>query len=252
MMCSYLEVLWIDPAIFSFEYIYSICFLLLQEQEEYAQGFIQALEKLHKSNGQPWLVTTSSSGDPTSANGANLQSLLTSLIAVQSPLVMTSVANHFNIGSVATDLGTSPSQDVTASNANAAVVTSSSINFSHVDSSIIVNPAMHRNPNHDLLPWQQHEMPQTVPCVYSSPPNSPDDSRIEQKRARNRIAAQKCRIRKIERIVELSERVRELKAQNAGLAQTSNKLQSQLEDIKRQLLLHVTSGCQVMSSSGQV
>lgn len=223
--------------------------MLLQEQEEYAQGFIQALEKLHQSNGQPWLVTTNSSGDPTPVSGANLQSLLTSLMAVQSPLVVTSVAHHFTTGSVATDLVTSPSQNVTASNSNATNVTSS-INFSNVDSGVILNPAVHRNPNPNLMPWHQPEMPQTVPCVYSSPPDSPDDGRLEQKRARNRVAAQKCRIRKIERIVELSERVRELKAQNACLAQTSNELQSQLNGIKRQLLLHVTSGCQVMAGGG--
>lgn len=217
----------------------------LQEQEEYAQGFIQALEKLHKSNGQPYLVTTSSSGDMTPASGANLQSLLTSLLAVQSPFVVTSIANHFHTGSVTAAL---PSQDVTASDSNAGVVISSSINFSNVDSGTIVNPTTHRNPN--LLPLQQQEMPQTVPCGYSSPPDSPDDGRLEQKRARNRIAAQKCRIRKIERIVDLSERVRELKAQNACLAQTSNELRSQLEDIRRQLLLHFTSGCHVMVSGG--
>uniref|UniRef100_A0A8C8A482 Transcription factor JunB n=1 Tax=Otus sunia TaxID=257818 RepID=A0A8C8A482_9STRI len=45
-----------------------------------------------------------------------------------------------------------------------------------------------------------------------------------RKRLRNRIAASKCRRRKLERIARLEEKVKALKGQNAELAATANLL----------------------------
>jgi hypothetical protein len=99
---------------------------------------------------------------------------------------------------------------------------------------------------------RQPDDPQTVPCldVTSSPGSPSDDPRLEHKRARNRVAAQRCRIRKMERISELSERVRELRGENDRLALVSHELHGQVDVLKRQILEHVGGGCQVMLAHG--
>uniref|UniRef100_A0A670KL79 Transcription factor JunD n=1 Tax=Podarcis muralis TaxID=64176 RepID=A0A670KL79_PODMU len=97
--------------------------------------------------------------------------------------------------------------------------------------------------------------PQTVPEVASfgdSPPLSPIDMdtqeriKAERKRLRNRIAASKCRRRKLERISRLEEKVKSLKSQNTELASTANLLREQVAQLKQKVLSHVNSGCQLL------
>uniref|UniRef100_A0A8D2IX81 Transcription factor JunD n=1 Tax=Varanus komodoensis TaxID=61221 RepID=A0A8D2IX81_VARKO len=98
--------------------------------------------------------------------------------------------------------------------------------------------------------------PQIVPEVASfgdsSPPLSPIDMdtqeriKAERKRLRNRIAASKCRRRKLERISRLEEKVRSLKSQNTELASTANLLREQVAQLKQKVLSHVNSGCQLL------
>ncbi|XP_015277239.1 PREDICTED: transcription factor jun-D-like, partial [Gekko japonicus] len=99
------------------------------------------------------------------------------------------------------------------------------------------------------------EEPQTVPEVASfgdSPPLSPIDMdtqeriKAERKRLRNRIAASKCRRRKLERISRLEEKVKSLKSQNTELASTANLLREQVAQLKQKVLSHVNSGCQLL------
>ncbi|XP_023594559.1 transcription factor JunD, partial [Trichechus manatus latirostris] len=98
--------------------------------------------------------------------------------------------------------------------------------------------------------------PQTVPEVPSfgeSPPLSPIDMdtqeriKAERKRLRNRIAASKCRKRKLERISRLEEKVKTLKSQNTELASTASLLREQVAQLKQKVLSHVNSGCQLLS-----
>ncbi|XP_058148776.1 transcription factor JunD [Dasypus novemcinctus] len=97
--------------------------------------------------------------------------------------------------------------------------------------------------------------PQTVPDVPSfgeSPPLSPIDMdtqeriKAERKRLRNRIAASKCRKRKLERISRLEEKVKTLKSQNTELASTASLLREQVAQLKQRVLSHVNSGCQLL------
>ncbi|XP_069783915.1 transcription factor JunD [Narcine bancroftii] len=99
--------------------------------------------------------------------------------------------------------------------------------------------------------------PQTVPDVSGlgdSPPVSPIDMDIqerikaERKRLRNRIAASKCRKRKLERISRLEDKVKSLKCQNSELASTASLLREQVAQLKQKVLTHVNSGCQLLLS----
>lgn len=107
------------------------------------------------------------------------------------------------------------------------------------------------------------EEPQTVPdslrghdcSSSSSPPVSPinleDQERIkvERKRLRNRLAATKCRKRKLERIARLEDKVRALKNENSGLQSAAGLLREQVGQLKHKVLSHVQSGCQLLLSA---
>lgn len=104
---------------------------------------------------------------------------------------------------------------------------------------------------------QIKDEPQTVPSVSSSPPMSPIDMenqeriKLERKRQRNRVAASKCRRRKLERISRLEDKVKVLKGENSELSAVVHKLKEHVCRLKEQVMDHVQSGCQIMTVSGQ-
>ncbi|XP_035739434.1 transcription factor AP-1-like isoform X2 [Vespa mandarinia] len=104
---------------------------------------------------------------------------------------------------------------------------------------------------------QIKDEPQTVPSVSSSPPMSPIDMenqeriKLERKRQRNRVAASKCRRRKLERISRLEDKVKVLKGENNELSAVVHKLREHVCRLKEQVMDHVQSGCQIMTVSEQ-
>lgn len=94
--------------------------------------------------------------------------------------------------------------------------------------------------------------PQTVPSVSSSPPMSPIDMenqekiKLERKRQRNRVAASKCRRRKLERISRLEDKVKVLKGENNELTAVVVRLKEHVCRLKEQVMDHVHSGCAIM------
>jgi len=65
----------------------------------------------------------------------------------------------------------------------------------------------------------------------------------ERKKLRNRLAAQRCRKRKIEREDTLKEKVKELKDKNADLSDIATKLRMKVCELKEQVMQHVKGGC---------
>jgi len=95
------------------------------------------------------------------------------------------------------------------------------------------------------------EEPQTVPSVTSSsPPMSPinmesqEKIKLERKRQRNRVAASKCRRRKLERIAKLEDKVKVLKSENSDLNTVMNKLLEQISQLKHTVVEHMRNGCE--------
>ncbi|CAG9136459.1 hypothetical protein JYU34_014728 [Plutella xylostella] len=93
--------------------------------------------------------------------------------------------------------------------------------------------------------------PQTVPSASNSPPMSPIDMdsqeriKLERKRQRNRVAASKCRRRKLERISKLEDKVKILKGENVELAAMVVKLKEHVCRLKEQVMEHVQGGCSI-------
>jgi len=67
----------------------------------------------------------------------------------------------------------------------------------------------------------------------------------QRKKLRNRLAAQRCRARKIEREDTLKAKVKELKQKNTELTSMSRDLRMQVCDLKQQVMQHVNQGCHV-------
>lgn len=79
--------------------------------------------------------------------------------------------------------------------------------------------------------------------------------KLERKRLRNRLAASKCRKRKLERISNLDEKVGDLKDENGELMAIVKKLKESVCNLKQEVMEHVQNGCQinlVHSSQGSV
>jgi len=69
--------------------------------------------------------------------------------------------------------------------------------------------------------------------------------KLERKRMRNRLAASKCRKRKLERISLLDERVKQLKTENSDLAAVVKKMKASVALLKQEVIEHVNSGCEI-------
>ncbi|XP_077462875.1 transcription factor JunD-like [Stigmatopora argus] len=193
------------------------------DEQEFAEGFVKALEDLHKQN----LGTTDL--------GAGI------VTPVPTQLDPPVYANLHTYGSGAT--GTT-------------------VNYS-TDTVPFPPPPQHFGLEPELSSRVQppKEEPQTVPDVQSfgeSPPLSPLDMdsqeriKADRKRLRNRIAASKCRKRKLERISRLEDKVTTLKSHNTDLASTANVLREQVAQLKEKVLTHVSSGCQLLPQEVQV
>ncbi len=74
--------------------------------------------------------------------------------------------------------------------------------------------------------------------------------KVERKKARNRIAASKCRLRRLQRESDLQTKVRALREHNQTLNNEVNGLREQILGLKKALLQHVRTGCQVNLPEG--
>ncbi|KAK1784793.1 hypothetical protein P4O66_003458 [Electrophorus voltai] len=222
---------------------------ITDEQEGFAEGFVKALDELHKMNQPPPNVSIGAGGVTTcsataSVFGSSLQ---------PEPPIYTTLNAYCPAPSLSSSASSYPSATI-------------SYLPPHIQQS--------QHPETSTLPFQNplttaagvtsqrfvalKEEPQTVPDMHNSdgtPPMSPIDMetqeriKAERKRLRNRLAATKCRRRKLERIARLEDRVKVLKSDNAGLSNTASVLREQVAQLKQKVLRHVSSGCQLMLTS---
>merc|ERR1711899_490681 len=74
---------------------------------------------------------------------------------------------------------------------------------------------------------------------------SQEKIKLERKRQRNRLAASKCRKRKLERISQLELKVKDLKGENSELYNVVKKLKQSVANLKQEVIDHCNSGCQI-------
>lgn len=208
---------------------------ITDEQEGFAEGFVKALAELHYQQTPAPHSDTQPSGNnnvtsaPVSDNGVSFNCT-----------ARTEPPEYTNLGTFARTVA-SASSDEKHSTTSYSLMPSQN----HVDQQLA---AVQQSRRHALK-----EEPQTVPEMSGeTPPLSPIDMetqeriKAERKRMRNRVAASKCRKRKLERISRLEERVKNLKTQNTELVSSANVLRDELALLKQKVMDHVNSGCQLI------
>ncbi|XP_011178054.1 transcription factor Jra [Zeugodacus cucurbitae] len=75
--------------------------------------------------------------------------------------------------------------------------------------------------------------------------------KLERKRQRNRVAASKCRKRKLERISKLEDKVKILKGENSDLGAVVKALKDHVAQLKEQVMDHFNSGCTISMLTDQ-
>lgn len=215
---------------------------ITEEQEGFADGFVKALDELHKMNQvAPPNVSIGAGGIPPS---------------VQSEAPVYATLNSC-----------SPNTSVQLP-ASPGIYPSATISYLPHHHQYHHQQQQQHHHQHPAFQHALHaprlsalkEEPQIVPdvhgaCTDGSPPTSPVDleqqerMKAERKRLRNRLAATKCRRRKLERISRLEDKVKVLKTDNAGLSNTASLLREQVAQLKQKVMTHVSSGCQLMLTS---
>ncbi|XP_051929756.1 transcription factor JunD-like [Hippocampus zosterae] len=204
------------------------------DEQEFAEGFVKALEDLHKQNQGP-------------ANGTLDLVHNINIAAVTTQLDLPVYTNLSSYGSGPSETTVNYSTDT--------------VPFPPPPPPHLFAGAPSAEPELSSRAHPPKEEPQTVPDVQSfgdSPPMSPVDMdsqeriKADRKRLRNRIAASKCRRRKLERISRLEDKVTTLKNQNTDLTSTANVLREQVAQLKEKVLTHVNSGCQLLPHEVQV
>lgn len=128
-------------------------------------------------------------------------------------------------------------------------LTSSGSNSSEYMSEPQYSELLPSNDFTNLIPNHIIKEERIVPNDTSSPPMSPinmesqEKIKLERKRQRNRVAASKCRRRKLERIAKLEEKVKALKSENNDLSSTLTRLMNQICTLKQTIVAHTKSGC---------
>lgn len=184
------------------------------EQEQFAKGFDEALLSMHeKDNINKMHITHNNNNNNTSNNNNNSSS-------------------NSSSNSSGNSIVAAGSTSVPTSGVHSNTMSGGDITYTDLDS----------------YPGVIKEEPQTVP---QSPPVSPinmenqERIKLERKRLRNRVAASKCRKRKLERISKLEDKVKDLKTQNTELCSIVFNLKQHVIQLKQQVIEHHNSGCTI-------
>ncbi|XP_068606924.1 transcription factor JunB-like [Brachionichthys hirsutus] len=216
---------------------------ITEEQEGFADGFVKALDDLHKMNQMaPPNVSIGAGGIPCAAPASVFGTTIQS-----EPLEYTNLSGCSTNPTPSYPSGTISYLPHHQYHQHAQGLAHGSHHFQQSLVGVGVQAQRYGG---------LKEEPQTVPDMHSSdsgsPPMSPLDMenqeriKSERKRLRNRLAASKCRRRKLERISRLEDKVKVLKTDNAGLSSTASLLRDQVAQLKHKVMTHVSGGCQLM------
>nr|XP_034953053.1 transcription factor AP-1-like [Zootoca vivipara] len=205
-----------------------------QEQEGFADGFVKALADLHKQNqllgvSPAPLSPTQHPGGPCCPPSRQ-----------ESPTVYTTLGG-FNPASPSTG-GTFFSPQVVAR-----LPAPGSTGRALEEPQTVPEAAVVSVPPPPAL--SSGDSPPPASSLSPLDAESQERLKAERKRLRNRIAASKCRRRKLERIARLEEKVKALKGQNAELAATASLLRAQVTQLQGRVRSHLSSGCHINAAA---
>lgn len=244
-----------------------------EQQELYARGFLEALQKLHQEQGPPGATvapnaftqsqTTATVGVPSRSvifTQAQNPIMSTSAMSIPPQMLVNSSASMNTVQSFPSNtLSTISTEALPLESVNNVSVTSQ-IFPQFQTTGTTLNAPSHLNAatnyifsNHNRL--GDIKLEESLQVVPGTPPLPPIDLELqeavksERKKQRNRMAASKCRRRKLEKEADLEKKVGELKEINSDLQNEALELRKQICQLKEQVMTHINGGCKVYLSS---
>ena len=222
-----------------------------EQQEMYARGFMEALQKLHDQQ-EP-------SGQYTAVNSLNSNALVQGALNLSFATAAAAAASGIN-STTSTVASTTPLLSAGTSTISTQALPLSSFSGATQIFPDFQRPAVSTNYGQPLnvqIPPQQPRLDNVKlenesQVVPGTPPLPPIDLALqetvknERKKQRNRVAASKCRKRKLEKEADLEEKVDKLKNINSKLSSEVYELKKQVSQLKLQVMDHVQGGCEIM------
>jgi len=234
-----------------------------EEQKNYVKGFEEALAQMQQADSSTTGVSDASSRVAAAATLAGMGNVA---IAHSQALASASATSASATSAAAAAAAASVSASATASEpsaANAAQIDNLPLSLptshpptsrpSSAASGSIDSVQIKDEPDDQSLSGGEYSNLASPPSTTNSTTGgvSPIDMdtqeiiKLERKRMRNRLAASKCRKRKLERISQLDDRVKQLKTENIDLAAVVKKMKASVALLKQEVIEHVNSGCEI-------
>lgn len=239
------------------------------EQEMYARGFLEALDELNTGNRQPEAMPPSDMKLVPSSSGAlsraavhhSSQDLITSSshfmsgpnpsLEAVAPTYVTATMDY--IPNIAPPSHSEPTSVYASTNGFAPSYTPVANHFppSVMDYGGYSTQSSSVYSQSSIISGQlPTQMMKDLQRVVPADSKTQEHMKVERKKARNRIAASKCRLRRLQRESDLQGKVRVLKDHNQELANEMTGLKSQINNLKKALVQHMKGGCQVNLPEG--
>jgi len=213
------------------------------QQELYAQGFLDALKQIHKRSeheSQPVSNVYSQSNAMISSYGPNpsLPNVANTYATAATSVIPAHLERTlYNTPESGTSSPYSSHEDLRIVGAPYHMGTTASMNCSSANS----ESDIYNKPN-GLM--GHHEMFRDAMAVVPDM-TTQEQLKSERKKARNRVAATKCRQKRLAREASQQEKVIQLKTQYNQLQSQRVALKESIEELKKQLNDHLRKGCQI-------
>ena len=241
------------------------------EQELYAQGFLDALHELHTTGPvpgrQPQATKMPTSTRVHDMPRSVIHHTTQDINIASSPFTggpnptLESVAPTYVTATMAhipSNISASQTESMSAFNSSTAHNFSASSYAMPIMNMYTGNPALDSYNSYAaghpsqvasggaMPPQLMKEIQRVVPADMKTQ----EFMKVERKKARNRIAASKCRLRRLQRESDLQGKVRILKEHNQELNSEVSGLKDQINNLKKALIQHMKGGCHVSLPEG--
>jgi len=211
-----------------------------KEQELYAQGFLNALKQIQTRSEQEDRSVSNmySQSNALISSYGSLSNVANTYVTASTSVIPTHLERTlYNTPESGTGLPYSSHEDLRIASAPYHIGSPASFNCS---------PATIEADIYDKLngPMGQHGMFRDAMAVVPDM-KTQEQLKTERKKARNRVAAKKCRQKRLVQEASQHEKVIELKAQYNKLQSERATLKDSIAELKKQLTDHLRKGCQI-------